>query len=135
MQHANEDDIEHFVLGRLSPDVCASVAAHLIVCPVCLHEYEATCDFVATLDMALNPETAPMMEIHQTSDGPVRLHLRRNGDVWVGTLRGLQINSGAFGLSRAHAEKSIRTTFEQMFPEHRCTTTCYQKIYPLEQVS
>jgi hypothetical protein len=135
VQHTSEDDIELFILGRLSAQASAGVAAHLVVCSACLDEYEASCDFIETLHRIFDPQSGPLVEIHQTTDGPITFHLRRNGQIWIATLRGAQLSSGTFAFSRAQAEHDMRATFQQLFPEHSCTAACFQHAQPISQIS
>jgi hypothetical protein len=63
--------------------------------------------------------------VHLTEDGPIRLAVKRTGRTgWSASFSGPSLEGLRRFSSLAAANRYLRRSFAQMFPEHRCDGGC-----------
>ncbi len=124
--HLSEDLLEEYVFGRLKGSALSTVEEHLLICADCRRRLEETEGFIRAARIAARRlQEDPLDLIHDTSDGPVRLWVRRTpeGD-WEALFSGEQLGGARRFATIAEANEYLLEAFREMFPEHQCTEAC-----------
>jgi len=66
----------------------------------------------------------PLFIVHDTVDGLIYSRAERRGKKWFARHWGDELDGGGEFLSMRQANDFLTRTFNEMFPEHRCTTRC-----------
>ena len=110
-------------MNRLFPDSrLAECEEHLLICGDCQDRAASWDGFIAATKEAL--ERVGTYLVHRTEDGPILIVPQRSGDEWTAALEGLQLWTMARGNTSEDAINLAVERFEQMFPEHQCTSDC-----------
>ena len=130
MSHAiTEPQIENLALGQLPTYESILVQRHIYNCPDCLKKLiEIT--FIQELQ-GLGPEPLcvpttrkPLSFVHDTAGGFILSKVERRGRKWIGRHWGDQLEGMRECASIREANEYVIASFQEMFPEHRCTERC-----------
>lgn len=123
-EHATEETLEEFALGRLRGAALTRLEEHLLICEECqdrLSELDAFVQGIADADGLLNYVAFS----HDTADGTVTLEATRlQAGVWEARFRGGNLEGTETLTSLREAFRFLRRSFAEMYPEHRCTRHC-----------
>ncbi len=123
--HIEEDSLELYTLGRVSPFEAASIEEHLLVCPLCRDNLQSIEVFAKTMREATRVAATELIASHRTDDGLVHVYVRPSGSPeWLATLRGGTVTCGVRAHSRSEAIDLCLANFRELFPEHECSSEC-----------
>lgn len=123
--HIEDDSLELYTLGRVSPFEAASIEEHLLVCPLCRQNLQSAGEFAKTMREATRVAATELIASHRTEDGLVHVYVRPAGSPeWLATLRGGSITCGVLARSRSEAIDLCLANFRELFPEHECDGEC-----------
>jgi hypothetical protein len=127
MTHASDEEIDSYSLGRLAEPELFRFETHFLICQACRDRITAVDSMRAAL-RSLGPRTRrtlPLCFCHETEDGLIVSRVRRVGRrKWLARHYGPQLDGGRETQSLPEANAYLLESFEQMFPEHRCTAKC-----------
>ncbi len=123
-EHAAEETLEEYALGRLRGAALARLEEHLLICEECQ-------DRLSELDTFLQgmSEADGLLDYvgfsHDTADGEVSLEATRlQPRRWLARFRGAHLEGTETFPSLREAFRFLRRSFAEMYPEHRCTRRC-----------
>jgi hypothetical protein len=123
-EHATEDALEEYALGRLRGAALARLEEHLLVCEECqdrLSQLDTFVQGMADADGLLDYVGFS----HDTADGEVNLEATRlHSRAWLARFRGAHLDGSDTFESLRDAFRFLRRSFAEMYPEHRCTRRC-----------
>jgi hypothetical protein len=117
-------------LGRLATADSIRVQRHLLNCATCLRrlvEVEVLLAEVERIAGSRRPTPnlrKPLFIVHDTADGFIYSRAERRGRKWYAKHWGEQLDGGRECKSLSEANQFLVESFQQMFPEHRCTDRC-----------
>lgn len=134
MSHAISDEqIENLATGKLTTHDSIHVQRHIYECPDCLRRLiEIT--YVQELEGAgpkplCAPSTRkPSSFVHDTADGFVYSKVERRGRKWIARHWGDQLDGMRLCATVREANEYVVASFQEMFPEHRCTEQCHAPL-------
>jgi hypothetical protein len=129
MGHTTEQQIENLATGRLTTNESIQVQRHIYKCPDCLKKlieitYVQELAGLAPEPLAVPTRRKPLSFIHDTADGPIYSKVERRGRKWIARHWGDQLNGMRACATIREANEYVVASFNQMFPEHRCTERC-----------
>ena len=129
MRHVTEPQIGKLALGKLPTDESIQVQRHISKCPECLQRLiEIT--LIQELQRAgpkppcVATTRKPLSFAHDTADGFIYSTVERCGRKWIGRHWGDQLDGMRVCATVNEANQYVVGSFNEMFPEHRCTERC-----------
>jgi len=125
----SNDQIDKLATGTLTTHESILVQRHIFDCPDCLRRLiEVTVD-QELQGLGPNPlwvpnSRAPLSFVHDTADGFIHLKVERRGRKWVARHWGEHLEGMRECASIREANAYSVASFQEMFPEHRCTDRC-----------
>jgi hypothetical protein len=121
--------IENLATGKLTTHESIQVQRHIYECPDCLRrliEITYIQELAGLAPKALcGPTTRkPLSFVHDTADGFIYSKVERRGRKWVGRHWGDQLHGMRECATVRQANEYVVRSFNEMFPEHRCTDRC-----------
>lgn len=123
-EHATDDALEEYALGRIRGAALARIEEHLLVCETCQ-------DRLSQLDMFVQgiADADGLLDYvgfsHDTADGEVSLEATLSrGREWIARFHGAHLDGVETFTSLREAFRFLRRSFTEMYPEHRCTRRC-----------
>ncbi|HEY0564373.1 MAG TPA: hypothetical protein VGC88_02250 [Terriglobales bacterium] len=109
---------------------------HIYNCSECLQRLIAMEVLLAAADELEQPYrlpkpdmTKPLYMRHDTADGFIYSRVEQRGDKWLQRQWGKQLKGQRECETLREANEHALAAFEQMFPEHRCTSRCSSEDY------
>jgi hypothetical protein len=130
MSHAISDEqIEDLATGKLPTHESIQVQQHIYECPDCLRRlieitYIQELAGLGPKPLCIPTAGKPLSFIHDTTDGLIHSNVERRGRKWIGRHWGDQFNGMRVCATMREANEYVVRSFEEMFPEHRCTERC-----------
>ena len=129
MTHSTEDQMERLALGKLPTHESIQIQRHIFGCPDCLRKL---IEITYLQELAgLGPEPLcvpttrkPLSFVHDTADGFIFSNVERRGRKWIGRHWGDQLDGMRECSTLREANEYVLCSFQEMFPEHRCTERC-----------
>lgn len=123
-EHATEDALEEYALGRLRGAAVARLEEHLLICEECQNRLSQIDSFVQGM-----ADADGMLDYvgfsHDTADGEVLIEATRmHAGEWVARYHGAHLDGTATFTSLREAFRFLRRSFSEMYPEHRCSRRC-----------
>ncbi len=124
MPHPSSDDIDEYVLGRLTGPTLASIQQHLSCCSDCRFQVKVVEEMIAILRKAPRKAVALRFQ-HETQDGMITSEvIRITRRKWIAHHTGPQLDGGITTSTLRAANAYLVDSFAQMFPDHICTEKC-----------
>lgn len=132
-KHPTEEALEAYVMRTLPETELGPLEMHVFFCMLCQHRLAETNDFVTAMRAAAaeclklgEPTNTPAHRFtHDTDDGLIESEVTLIGSKkWLGHHWGPQLDGGMTWSTMGEAVTYLIESFQQMFPEHVCTTTC-----------
>jgi anti-sigma factor RsiW len=129
MVHTTEDEIEQLALGTLTTQDSIRVQRHIFDCPNCLKRlieiaYRQELQGLGPKPMQIPKTRKPLSFVHDTADGLIHSKVERRGRKWLARHWGEQLDGMRECATVREANEFVVTSFNEMFPEHRCTARC-----------
>jgi anti-sigma factor RsiW len=124
MFHPTSDEMDEYVLGRLTDAALVKTEEHLLHCSDCQCKVEILEAMIAVLREAPRIRVALRFQ-HETQDGIITSEvIRISRRKWLARHTGPQLDGGVTTSTLAAANAYLVDSFAQMFPEHECTEKC-----------
>ncbi len=129
MSHPLEEQIENLATGKLPTHESIQVQRHIYNCPDCLRRlieitYLQELAGLGPKPLCVPKTRKPLSFVHDTADGFIHAKVERRGRKWMARHWGDQLDGMRVCASVREANEYVVTSFQEMFPEHRCTERC-----------
>ena len=129
MNHPNDRQIERLVSGKLKTHEALVAQKHIFGCPECLRRlieatYRSELLGLGPTPLAAPGRRKPLRFVHDTADGLIYGSVEKQGRRWVVRHWGEQLDGMKECATLREANEFAIASFQQMFPEHRCTKRC-----------
>jgi hypothetical protein len=130
MPHAiSAEQMENLALGKLATHDSIQVQRHIFGCSHCLRKlieitYIQELQGLAPKPMCVPTTRKPLSFVPDTADGFIYSKVERRGRKWIGRHWGDQLDGKRVCPTIREANEYVVTSFNEMFPEHRCTERC-----------
>lgn len=130
MRHAvSEEQLENLALGKLATNESIRVQRHIFGCPDCLRKlieitYILELQGLGPKPLCVPPSRKPLSFIHHTADGLINSKVEHRGRKWIARHWGDELDGMRVCATMREANEYAVASFNQMFPEHRCTERC-----------
>jgi hypothetical protein len=130
MRHAiSEEQIENLAAGKLTTHESIQVQRHIYDCSDCLQRLVEITYIQESAGVGPKPPyllstRQPLSFVHDTADGFVYSVVERRGRKWIARHWGDQLDGLRECVTVKEANEFVVASFQEMFPEHRCTERC-----------
>lgn len=124
-RHPDEEILESYAMGTAAGAKLAPIEEHLLVCADCQDRLADLDEFLAAMREAAAGLLDSLSHTHATSDGPVHLVATRlPHQQWLARFHGRELEGQSTFASLQQATDFLHRSFSEMYPEHRCTSSC-----------
>ncbi len=125
-KHCTEEELERYAMGAAAERERAFIEEHLLLCVQCqqkLTQVDRTIALVRSAADALQHQ--PVNFVHRTAEGEIRLLVTQSASGgWRALISGQDLEGAKQFTTVQEANEFVLRSFEEMFPEHRCTEAC-----------